>query len=98
MVWQPELDELAHRRELAHRMGGAENIERQRRGGKLTIRERIDRLLDGGSFREKDLRLNHATLQRTADELAKLDMMKPLQVKSYIDESIIIEAAKRLDR
>lgn len=49
-------------------------------------------------YREKDLRLNHATLQRTADELAKLDMMKPLQVKPYIDESIIIEAAKRLDR
>jgi propionyl-CoA carboxylase beta chain len=33
-------------------MGGEENIERQRRGGKLTIRERIDRLLDDGSFRE----------------------------------------------
>jgi acetyl-CoA carboxylase carboxyltransferase component len=52
MVWQPELDELAYRTELAHRMGGEENIERQRRGGKLTIRERIDRLLDDGSFRE----------------------------------------------
>jgi hypothetical protein len=32
MVWQPELDELARRTELARRMGGAENIERQRRG------------------------------------------------------------------
>src|SRR3712207_4267608 len=52
MAWQPELDELAHRKELAHRMGGEENIERQRRGGKLTVRERIDRLLDDGSFRE----------------------------------------------
>ena len=52
MVWQPELDELTYRTALAQRMGGEENIERQRRGGKLTIRERIDRLLDDGSFRE----------------------------------------------
>lgn len=52
MVWQPELDELARRTELAHRMGGEENIERQRRGGKLTVRERLDRLVDPGSFRE----------------------------------------------
>jgi acetyl-CoA carboxylase carboxyltransferase component len=52
MVWQPELDELEQRKQLAHRMGGEENIERQRRGGKLTIRERLDRLVDYGSFRE----------------------------------------------
>jgi acetyl-CoA carboxylase carboxyltransferase component len=43
---------LGRRKELAYRMGGEENIERQRRGGKLTIRERIDALLDAGSFRE----------------------------------------------
>jgi len=49
-------------------------------------------------YREKDLRLNQATLQRTADELAALGMMQKFDVKPYIDESIIIEAAKRLDR
>lgn len=49
-------------------------------------------------YREKDLRLNQATLQRTADELTALGMMKQLDVKPYIDESIILEAAKRLDR
>ncbi|MGH2588050.1 MAG: acyl-CoA carboxylase subunit beta, partial [Dehalococcoidia bacterium] len=52
MVWQPELEELARRKDLAYRMGGEENIERQRRGGKLTIRERINALLDADSFRE----------------------------------------------
>ncbi len=52
MVWQPELDELARRRELAQGMGGADNIARQHNGGKLTVRERVDRLLDAGSFRE----------------------------------------------
>jgi len=33
-------------------MGGPEKIARQRAGGKLTVRERIDQLLDPGSFHE----------------------------------------------
>jgi acetyl-CoA carboxylase carboxyltransferase component len=61
MVWQPELDELEKRKQLAYRMGGEENIERQRRGGKLTIRERIDRLVDVGSFRESGVLAGVAT-------------------------------------
>ncbi len=52
MVWQPELDELERRRKLSLNLGGVENIERQHRGGKLTVRERIERLLDQGSFHE----------------------------------------------
>ena len=51
MSWSSELDELARRRELADGLGGAEGIERQHRFGKLTVRERIDRLADAGSFR-----------------------------------------------
>lgn len=50
--WQPELDQLARRRELAAEMGGAEKVERHRGQGKLTVRERIDALLDPGSFTE----------------------------------------------
>ncbi|HEY1279341.1 MAG TPA: carboxyl transferase domain-containing protein, partial [Acidimicrobiales bacterium] len=50
--WEPELDELRQRQAFAHRMGGPEKIERQHRGGKLTVRERIDALLDPGSFHE----------------------------------------------
>lgn len=52
MTWKPEIDELERRRELAHRMGGPDKIERQRKAGRLTVRERIDVLLDPGSFRE----------------------------------------------
>jgi acetyl-CoA carboxylase carboxyltransferase component len=52
MSWQPEIDELRRREELARRMGGADKIRRQHDGGKLTVRERIDRLLDAGSFHE----------------------------------------------
>src|SRR5258707_14767743 len=33
-------------------MGGAENIERQHKAGRLTVRERIERLLDRDSFHE----------------------------------------------
>ena len=52
MTWQPEVDEIKRRTELAKAMGGAANIERQHTAGKLTVRERIDRLLDPASFHE----------------------------------------------
>ena len=52
MVWQPEIDELERRRELASRMGGEAGIAEQHRRGKHTIRERLDLLTDEGSFRE----------------------------------------------
>jgi acetyl-CoA carboxylase carboxyltransferase component len=52
MVWQPEIDELKYRQQLAQQMGGEEGIARQRRRGKLTVRERIDALSDAGSFQE----------------------------------------------
>jgi acetyl-CoA carboxylase carboxyltransferase component len=52
MSWKPEVEELEQRRRLAAAMGGPEGIERQRRRGKLTVRERIAALADPGSFRE----------------------------------------------
>lgn len=52
MTWEPELEELRRREELARRMGGRERIERQHQAGRLTVRERLDRLLDPGSFQE----------------------------------------------
>ena len=52
MSWQPEMDELRRRQELTRCMGGADKVKRQHDGGRLTVRERIDRLVDPGSFRE----------------------------------------------
>ncbi len=52
MSWEPELEELRHRQELARRLGGPERVERQHASGRLTVRERIDRLFDAGTFRE----------------------------------------------
>jgi acetyl-CoA carboxylase carboxyltransferase component len=61
--WKPEVDELRRREELARRMGGPEKIERQRAGGKLTVRERIERLLDDGSFHEVGALAGRATYE-----------------------------------
>jgi acetyl-CoA carboxylase carboxyltransferase component len=52
VTWEPELDELRRREELASRMGGEERVARQHASGRLTVRERIDRLFDPGSFHE----------------------------------------------
>ncbi|MBI4591040.1 MAG: methylmalonyl-CoA carboxyltransferase, partial [Candidatus Rokubacteria bacterium] len=52
MSWEAEIKEMAWRRERALEMGGADAVARQHRQKKLTARERIDRLLDPGSFRE----------------------------------------------
>jgi acetyl-CoA carboxylase carboxyltransferase component len=52
VTWEPELDELRRREELARRMGGEERVARQHASGRLTVRERIDRLFDPGSFHE----------------------------------------------
>nr|MCU0923565.1 methylmalonyl-CoA carboxyltransferase [Burkholderiaceae bacterium] len=52
MSWKPELEELARRKAMAAQMGGADKVKRQHDAGRLTVRERIDRLVDGGSFHE----------------------------------------------
>lgn len=52
MSWQKEVDEINKRRALARRMGGEAGVARQHAQGKLTVRERIEKLLDPGSFRE----------------------------------------------
>jgi acetyl-CoA carboxylase carboxyltransferase component len=52
MTWQPEVDEIERRRAIAHQMGGEEAVARHHERGELTLRERLDSLLDDGSYRE----------------------------------------------
>src|SRR6267142_845524 len=52
MSWQSEMDELRRRESMAEELGGAERVKRQHDGGRMTIRERIAKLVDPGSFRE----------------------------------------------
>ena len=53
------VDELERRNRAAEEGGGAERQERQRRDGKLTARERIELLLDEGTFEETDRFVEH---------------------------------------
>src|SRR5580692_2272080 len=50
--WAAEVAEIEHRRELGRAMGGPSKVARQRDAGRLTVRERIERLADPGSFAE----------------------------------------------
>jgi len=53
------LDELRRRAEAVLAMGGEERVRRQHAAGKLTARERLDLLLDPGSFVELDRFVTH---------------------------------------
>lgn len=52
MSWDREIEELHARSVLAHQMGGEEKVARQHKFGKLTIRERIDAIVDQKTFHE----------------------------------------------
>ncbi len=49
---QEAIGELNRRRKIGLEGGGKERIERHRRRGHITVRERIDKLLDPGTFME----------------------------------------------
>ena len=53
------LDELDRRREAARMGGGQARIDAQHAKGRLTARERLDILLDPGSFEELDMYVEH---------------------------------------
>jgi propionyl-CoA carboxylase beta chain len=57
------LDQLHHRQGQAEQGGGAQRIAQQHNKGKLTARERLDLLLDEGSFVELDRFVTHRSTQ-----------------------------------
>src|SRR6187549_1301591 len=56
---QAKLDDLQQRKEQAYHAGSPHAVERQHARGKLLARERIEYLLDPGSFQELDLLARH---------------------------------------
>ena len=62
-----QLDELAARKAEAREGGGLKRIEAQHERGKLTARERIDLLLDPGSFEEIDALVRPRGAERGAE-------------------------------
>ena len=57
------LSDLRRRKDRIRALGGPERIQRQHDQGKLTARERLDHLLDPGSFVELDAFVTHQARQ-----------------------------------
>src|SRR5438105_12944430 len=53
------LDQLEEKRQRARLGGGEKRIDAQRKKGKLTARERLELLLDEGTFEEWDMFVEH---------------------------------------
>src|SRR3974390_1954993 len=64
--------ELERRRAIARQGGGVKRIEAQHARGKLTARERIELLLDHGSFEEFDMFVQHRCTDFGMDEGEKI--------------------------
>ena len=77
MSHDSKLEQLQSLRETARQGGGADRVEVQHKGGKLTARERLELLLDKGSFRETDMFVAH----RTHDF--------GLQERKYLGDSVV---------
>ncbi len=77
MTTQLKLEQLDQLRKQAQLGGGQDRIDAQRAKGKLTARERIDTLLDKGSFRELDMFVTHRTTDFSMDE------------KTYLSDSVV---------
>src|ERR671927_25458 len=59
MNLEQQVEELKRRNQLAEDSGGAKRRERQHKGGKMSARERIEFLLDEGTFEELDKMVTH---------------------------------------
>jgi acetyl-CoA carboxylase carboxyltransferase component len=65
---QDKIDDLLKRREQAYHAGSQRSVDRQHEKGKLLARERIDYLLDEGSFHELDMLARHRAVNSGLDE------------------------------
>jgi acetyl-CoA carboxylase carboxyltransferase component len=73
-----QIEELRQMREEARLGGGQERIDRQHAKGRMTARERVQKLLDPGSFRELDMFVTHRAVG--------FDVEK----RRYLGDSVII--------
>ncbi len=54
-----KIKELLEKKSRMREMGGSKAVEKQKEKGKLTARERLERLFDSGTFREIDIFVKH---------------------------------------
>ncbi len=72
MALEEKIKKLMGMREQARLGGGEKRIEAQHKKGKFTARERIDMLLDEGSFEEFDMFVHHRTVDFGLDKQSYL--------------------------
>ncbi|MDH7489566.1 MAG: acyl-CoA carboxylase subunit beta, partial [Anaerolineae bacterium] len=77
MAEDPRITQLRKMREQARLGGGQARIDAQHAKGRLTARERIELLLDPGSFRELDMFVTHRTVGFGIEE------------KKYLSDSVV---------
>ena len=77
MTWKKDLDELKKRADLAKEMGGIERIANHYAQGRLTVRERIDLLLDKDTFHE------------TGELTGKVSYDEDGEIKEFIEKAIL---------
>ncbi|MDR1886485.1 MAG: acyl-CoA carboxylase subunit beta [Prevotellaceae bacterium] len=68
MSIKQKIENLEIRRADLAKGGGVKAVEKQHAGGKLTARERIEKLLDRGSFHEYDMFIRHETREFGMDD------------------------------
>lgn len=68
MALQDKIKELMDMRQKARMGGGEKRIDAQHQKGKFTARERIEMLLDDGSFEEFDMFVSHRTVDFGLDK------------------------------
>ncbi len=73
MSWKSEVEGIERRRALAREHGGADGVRIHHEKGRMTVRERIDALIDPGTFREQGPIAGHSEL----DENGKVRSFTP---------------------
>jgi acetyl-CoA carboxylase carboxyltransferase component len=76
MSWKDDVDEIAERRRLAQALGGEQAVARHHARGRLTVRERIDHLIDAESFREFGQTSGHVEV----DEAGRRTSFQPANI------------------
>ena len=66
-MWERQIEEIRKRKSLAYQLGGEQTVKEQHAKGKLTIRERINLLLDEGSFAETGVMAGQGEYSKEGD-------------------------------